>query len=409
MQKKKFRVLLYLKRSSLDKARQAPIMGRITYDRTQAQFSCKLSCRPTLWNARERRLSGKSREAIETNAKLERLLLSIHSAYQRLEARGVVFTAEDIKAQFQGSMQGRTTFLERLDKLVVSSREGVGISNSLSTYRNYAGIQRVLRDFVQTKYQVSDLAFEQLDDNFMEALERYAKVERKLSQGYFRKIGIITKKVCRLAYQEGITDKLFFEHLKFERGEDRLPRALDKEGFDRLRTLTFGDFEGNLCRSRNLFLFMCYTGVAFVDLFALKKEHLYRDDEGVVWLKFQRQKTKTLCRVRLFPEAEAILEEEMSEEQEYLFAPMTYDTYTTHLKALQLRAGLTQPLTSHVGRHTFATLMTLERGVPIETVSRMLGHSDIQTTERYASVTPRKLFDEFERFLRFTNDMTLRL
>lgn len=407
MQKKKFRVLLYLKKSSLDKSGQAPIMGRITYERTQAQFSCKMSCTPSLWNARESRLSGKSHEATTTNRKIESLLLAIHSAYQRLEARGIPFTAEDIKAQFQGSMQGRTTFLERLDKLVVSMREGVGSTNSKSTYQNYAGMQKVLRKFIQTKFQVSDLAFEQMGEDFMEALEHYSRVDRGHSQGYFRKMAIITKKVCRLAYQEGATDKLLFEHLKFERGEDRLPRALDREGFDRLRMLTFGDYEGSLRRSRDLFLFSCYTGVAFVDLFALSKEHLYRDDSGVAWLKFKRQKTKTLCRVRLFPEAEAILEAEMSEERTSLFAQISYEAYTTHLKALQLRAGLAQSLTSHVGRHTFATLITLERGVPIETVSRMLGHNDIQTTERYASVTPRRLFEEFERFLDFTKDMRL--
>ena len=93
MQRDKFKVLLYLKKSGLDKSGQAPIMGRITYGRTMAQFSCKLSCDPDLWNARESRLNGKSRETVVTNGKLERLLLSVHSAYRRLCERGAVFTA----------------------------------------------------------------------------------------------------------------------------------------------------------------------------------------------------------------------------------------------------------------------------------------------------------------------------
>ena len=110
MQTDKFKVLLYLKKSGLDKSGQAPIMGRITYGRTIAQFSCKLSCNPKLWNARESRLNGKSREAVATNGKLERLLLSVQSAYRFLCERGIVFTATDIKEQFQGIWRERCQY-----------------------------------------------------------------------------------------------------------------------------------------------------------------------------------------------------------------------------------------------------------------------------------------------------------
>ena len=103
MQKGKMKVLLYLKKSGMNKSEQAPIMGRITYNRTMAQFSSKLSCNPKLWNVRESRLNGKSREAVATNAKLEQLLLSVQRAYQTLCERGIEFSAKDIKEQFQGS------------------------------------------------------------------------------------------------------------------------------------------------------------------------------------------------------------------------------------------------------------------------------------------------------------------
>jgi integrase len=106
--------------------------------------------------------------------------------------------------------------------------------------------------------------------------------------------------------------------------------------------------------------------------------------------------------VKLLPEAVRLMERYRSDERITLFAPVAYPSYLSRLKALQLRAGISIPLSAHVGRHTFATLITLERGIPIETVSRMLGHSNLQTTERYARVTPKKLFDEFDRFLSFT-------
>lgn len=128
-----------------------------------------------------------------------------------------------------------------------------------------------------------------------------------------------------------------------------------------------------------------------------------------MWLKFRKQKADTLCRAKLLPEAVHLIEQDQSDDRITLFASIAYSAYLVQLKSLQLRAVISIPLSTHVGRHTFATLITLECSVPIETVSRMLGHSNIQTTERYAHVTPKKLFGEFERFLSFTESLTLTL
>ncbi len=409
MQTDKMKVLLYLKKSGLDKSGQAPIMGRITYGRTIAQFSCKLSCDPKLWNARESRLNGKSREAVATNGKLERLLLSVQSAYRVLCERGAVFTATDIKEQFQGSMQSQTTFLERYDRMVEELEQKVGIEIKATTMRGYYTIRKHLQVFIGEKYHTADIPFGQIEEDFLESLQRYSIGVLGHSQAYYRKMTLMVKKVCRLAYREGLTERQLFAHVEIERGENKQPRALDRTSLDKLLGLTFEPYEVELETARNLFLFSCYTGVAYCDMVALNREHLFTDDEGALWLKFRRQKTDTLCRVKLLSEAVHLIERYQSGERNTLFASIAYSAYLVQLKALQLRAGISIPLSAHVGRHTFATLITLERGVPIETVSRMLGHSNIQTTERYAHVTPKKLFDEFERFLSFTENLTLTL
>lgn len=137
MQTDKMKVLLYLKKSGLDKSGLAPIMGRITYGLTMVQFSCKLSCVPKLWNARESRLNGKSREAVTTNGKQERLLLSAQSAYQTLCQRGIVFTATDIKELLQGSMQSQITFLERYDQMLEEMKQKVGIEIKATAVKDF--------------------------------------------------------------------------------------------------------------------------------------------------------------------------------------------------------------------------------------------------------------------------------
>ena len=407
MKTEKMKVLLYLKKSGLDKSGKAPIMGRITIGRSIAQFSCKLSCNPDLWNPRESRMDGKSREAVEVNGRLENLLLSIQSAYQSLLARGCPFDATDVKKQFQGSVQTRCMLIERLDMLIKEKESHVGVDIRKESMASYHSTRIHLQEFIQKKYKVSDLALSQLTENFIHEFQQYFLGECGFQESSFYNVATHLKTVCRLAYREGLADILLFDKVKISKGNKKLPKALDRGAFEKLKTLHLEDLEEEMETARDIFLFACYTGAAYCDLMELDKSHLVRDDEGSLWLKFNRQKTGVPCRVKLLPEAIWLMEKLHSDERETLLPSMGYATYQSYLKALRLRAGISFPFTTHTARHTFATLITLEQGVPIETVSKMLGHSNVSMTERYAKVTPRKLFEEFDRFLSFTEDMQL--
>ena len=407
MDDKKIKVLLYLKKSSLDRSGKAPIMGRITLGRSIAQFSCKLFCNPNLWNPRESRMDGKSREAVEVNGRLDNLLLAVQSSYQSLLAKGSPFDATDIKEDFQGSVQSRTMLLERFDGLIEEMKDHVGVDikeNSLASYRQ---TRARLQQFIQAKYKVSDLAFSQLTEDFIKQFEQYVIGEVGLKQSTCYNMIVLIKKVCKLAYREGAADSLLFDNVHVDKGDSRLPKALDREALDKLKALCFDGWEIDLETARDVFLFACYTGAAYCDLMALNPEHLIRDDEGVLWLKFNRQKTGVLCRVKLLPEVLRLMNRLSDERRNTLLPHIDYLTYQSHLKVLRLRAGIALPITSHTARHTFATLITLEQGVPIETVSKMLGHSTVRMTERYAKVTPQKLFEEFDRLIAFTEDLHL--
>ena len=409
MKTEKMKVLLYLKKSGLDKSGKAPIMGRITIGRSIAQFSCKLSCNPDLWNPRESRMDGKSREAVEVNGRLENLLLSIQSAYQSLLARGCPFDATDVKKQFQGSVQTRCMLIERLDMLIKEKESHVGVDIRKESMANYHSTRIHLQEFIQKKYKVSDLALSQLTENFIHEFQQYFLGECGFQESSFYNVATHLKTVCRLAYREGLADILLFDKVKISKGNKKLPKALDRGAFEKLKTLHFEDLEEEMETARDIFLFACYTGAAYCDLMELDKSHLVRDDEGSLWLKFNRHKTGVLCRIKLLPEAIRLMEKLHSDGRETLLPCIKYKNYQICLKALRLRAGISFPFTTHTARHTFATLITLEQGVPIETVSKMLGHSNISMTERYAKVTPQKLFEEFNRFLSFTEDMQMSL
>ena len=161
MKNEKMKVLLYLKKSGLDKSGKAPIMGRITLGRNVAQFSCKLSCNPELWNPRESRMDGKSREAVEINVRLESLLLSVQSAYQSLLSKGCPFDATEVKELFQGSVQTRCMLIERLDMLIKEKESHIGVDIKKESLSSYHSTRNRLQEFIQKRYYLGVCGFQE--------------------------------------------------------------------------------------------------------------------------------------------------------------------------------------------------------------------------------------------------------
>ncbi|KAB4694357.1 site-specific integrase, partial [Bacteroides thetaiotaomicron] len=178
MKVEKFKVLLYLKKSEPDKNGKAPIMGRITLNRTMAQFSCKLSCTPELWNARESRLNGKSRKAVETNEKIERLLLAVHSAFNSLMERKKDFDAAAVRDMFQGNAGIQMTLLKLLDRHNGEMKARVGVDRAPTTLSTYLFTYRTLSEFIKAKFKVSDLAFGQLNEQFIRDYQDFILMEK---------------------------------------------------------------------------------------------------------------------------------------------------------------------------------------------------------------------------------------
>ena len=403
----KLKVLLYLKKSSLDKSGKAPIMGRITVNNSMSQFSLKLSCTPSLWNPRESRLGGKSREAVEINGKIEKVLVSIHSAFDSLMERKRPFDASAVKNQLQGSMNIQMTLLARLDLYMEELRSRIGIDVAPTTLSTYVHTHRTLAKFIKMKFKTKDVAFGQLNEQFIREYGEYTLGRLNYSLETVRHYLAILKKICKIAFKEGSSEKFHFAHYKLPKQKETTPKALTREDFEKLRDLEIPESRRSHIVTRDLFLFACYVGTAYADVISITKENLYTDDEGNLWLKYRRKKNEHLGRVKLLPEAIALIAKYKDESRETLFPPQHYATLRSNMKALRVMANLSQDLVYHVGRHSFASLITLEEGVPIETISRMLGHNNIQTTQIYARVTPKKLFEDMDKFIEATQDLKL--
>jgi len=409
MKVEKFKVLLYLKKSSLDKSGKAPIMGRITVNRSMSQFSCKLSCTPLLWNPRESRLNGKSREAVETNAKIDKLLLAINSSFDSLVERKNSFDASAVKDLFQGSMDSQMTLLALLDRHMEELKARIGIDVATTTLSSYIYTYRSLGKFIQKKFKTKDVAFGQLNEQFIREYQDYVLGELGYAMDTVRHYLAILKKICKIAFKEGISEKFHFAHYPLPKNKETTPKALNRESFEKIRDLVIPEKRRSHLLTRDLFMFACYTGTAYADVSSITKENLFTDEEGSLWLKYARKKTNFRARVKLLPEAIALIEKYTDDSRDTLFPVQTHETLAANMRGLRIMADIKEPMSYHSGRHSFASLITLEEGVPIETISRMLGHSNIQTTQIYARVTPKKLFEDMDRFIEATKDLQLTL
>ncbi|MBD8390496.1 site-specific integrase [Dysgonomonas sp. BGC7] len=407
MKQEKLKVLLYLKKSSLDKSGKAPIMGRITIGRSMAQFSLKLSCTPSLWNPRESRLDGKSREAVEVNQRIEKLLLGVHSAFDSLIARKKPFDAEAVKNLYQGSMGAQITLLALLDRHMEELRDRIGIDVAPTTLSGYVYTYRSLGKFIKKKFKTKDIAFGQLNELFIREYQDFVLLEQGYSMDTVRHYLAILKKICKIAFKEGYSEKLHFAHYKLPKQKESTPKALSRESFEKIRDLEIAANRHSHLLTRDLFLFACYTGTSYADVVRITEDNLYTDEEDNLWLKYRRKKTDFQARVKLLPEAIALLEKYKDENRDTLFPIQSAEVVQLNMRGLRIMADIKQPISYHSGRHSFASLITLEEGVPIETISRMLGHSNIKTTQVYARVTPKKLFEDMDKFIEATSNLKL--
>ena len=390
MQRSTFKVLFYVKRQS-EKSGQVPVMGRITINGTMSQFSCKLTVRSVLWDAKANKAAGKSLEAQRINEKLENIKTNIGKQYQRLCDRDSYVTAEKVRNAFLGMGDDCRLLLQTFDEYLAKFQKRVGKDRSISTFNNYSKARRYLASFLKYEYKAEDILFKELNRNFIEKYVAYLSCVRNMLPG-----SIVTpvkklKLMTYTAYKNGWipVDPSAGFYVKPEYGERRYLSASELQA---VMDVHLPNYRTRI--NRDVFVFCAFTGLSYADVSKLTHTDIHTDENGDRWIIDKRQKTGTQFRIKLLPVAEMLYNryKDTSRIGEKVF-PLkgTYKTLNMSLRHAARLAGLSFHPTIHEARHTFATTVTLTQGVPLETVSKMLGHKRITTTQIYARITNDKI------------------
>lgn len=388
MSRSTFSVLFYANKSKV-KNGIVPVMGRITINGTQSQFSCKRSIPLSLWDAKGNCAKGRTREALDLNRDLDNIKAQIIKHYQHLSDREAFVTAEMVRNAYQGFGSEYETLLRAFDKDCESLKQRVGKDRALGTYKLQVRSRNYVADFLQMNYRRSDISMQELTPDFIKEFAVYLANDRGLASSTIWLSCMHLKGVVGRAHDNGKIQRNLFALFHIS------PKCKERTFLteEELRTVMEHEFEDtNLAFIRDLFVFMNFTALSFVDLKELTTDNIV-EVNGEKWIAGKRHKTGVPYQVKLLAVPLQIIEryrDYPKENPKSVFGEVNYWSVCKKLKPVMKECGIDKPISAHCARHGFAT-MDLTNGMPIESVSRVLGHTNIVTTQIYARITTQKL------------------
>ena len=401
-----FAVLFYINRTKVRKDGMCQLLCKISIDAASEQIGTKVKVDPALWNPTTGRADGKSRNASEVNRAIDRLTEIIRSHYERIRRDLGFVTAEAVKNAVKGIGQKPTMLLALFREHNEEFRKRVGIDRTKETHASYENSYNHLAAFVRKEYAAEDIALRSLDATFYDAFDLFLRTERGLGIKAVHEHLYRLKKMTRRAVGQGTLRCDPYRDLHPELPK-RTSRHLKSEDLERLLAEQVADPE--LQRARDWFIFSTFTGLAYADLRRLSARHIERAEDGSLRIRIRRQKTDTESVVPLLEVPLRILEKYRAERTDERLLPVcSCSKLQPLIRKLGAFYGI-EHLTFHKARHNFGTHITLSMGVPIETVSRMMGHKRIVTTQIYAHVTDTKVEDDMRRLKNCMREQSIEL
>lgn len=371
----------------------ALLYARITVNGKSVEMSLKRTVLLNKWCQSSSKILGNSSEAYQINKKLEETRVLLYNIYDALLKEEQLITAQLLKARFLGSDQKHKT----LQELLSYHSEKMDVILRYGTLKNYGTTEKYLLRYLKEEYSTTDIYLKKIDFQFTLGFESFLRGLPGLENNGVMKHMERFKKLMRLAQDLDWIEKNSTTRFKL-RFEKVDVVYLNKQELETIKTKKLERLTHKI--NRDIFIFACYTGLAYSDVKALKMKHLQIGIDGRKWIFTRRMKTNTAVRIPLLQEAEEILERYVDHpkaNRNGTLLPVYSNQKTNqYLKEIAKEVKISKKLSFHTARHTFATTVTLANGVPIETVSKILGHTKISTTQIYARVIDSKISSDFD-------------
>lgn len=385
-------ILFFIKRKKLLKDGTASIFVRVTFGKLAAEVATGKSVLPSHWVATKGRAKGNTLKNKQINAFLDQMEYTLHDLTLQIQREGKQVSAKEILNRYKNLNIPKIGILALYTEHNKEQKELVDISVALGTYKRHETSMKLFTEFLQYKYKAKDIPVTDVDVDMLKKYQHYLMTVRHNNNNttvkYLRNLG----KVLNLAVSKNLIQASPLEELKLkiepvDKGflnKTELAKLAEKE-FDVLR----------LEQVRDIFLFCCYTGLAYVDVHSLTTGDIVEED-GRLWIRKARHKTSVMCHIPVIKPARDILDKyaPFVPTTGKLLPVLSNQKMNAYLKEIAALVGIEKDLTTHLARHTFATTVTLANHVSIENVSKMLGHSSIRMTQHYARILDASIENE---------------
>ena len=389
--------LFYLKRAKVNVNGLVPIYHRITIDGQRLDRSTGKYINPVKWSQESCRLKGHSEEARLINGHLDSFVNQIADLEVKLFRKDVRITLQNLKAELHGKQEAQRMLVAIFQDHNNKIKELVGKEYAQGTLERYTTSLKHTIEFMRWKYNISDIDITKIDYAFITDYEFWLRSVRNCANNTAVKYIKNFNKIIKICLANDWINKNPFANYKSKVNEVERVYLSEEE----IQTIIEKDFKiERLSLVRDIFLFSCFTGLAYVDVKNLTKSHISYGIDGEKWIFTHRQKTESASKIPILPITQMIIDKYSDNpqciNQEKLLPISSNQKMNAYLKEIAAVCDIDKELTFHIARHTFATTVTLTNGVPIESVSKMLGHKNLRTTQHYAKVLDRKVAEDMK-------------
>ncbi|MEK6615799.1 MAG: site-specific integrase [Bacteroidota bacterium] len=401
-----FSVIFWINKSKINSEGKCPLWCRITVNGERSEISLKQNIIFEKWDSIKGRVRGKEPEIKNLNKYIKKVDANLNNVYTKMYNEGKIISAYNIKCEFLGVTEKKTGFMEIAKSCLSFVKNEIGKTYTWGTVKNYVTTIKHLEEFVKNKYGKNDIDIRQVKPNFILDFKQYSTTKEKsrmLTQnGYIKHFQRI-KRIINYAIMNEWIDKNPFQKIK-EKLIEKEKVYLTKDEIETIQSFKLSN--QGLGISRDMFLFCCYTGLSFCDLMDLSRNNISLGMDGRKKIHIKRNKSHIDSLIPVLDKAEQILSHYINIPSEYnserIFPSITNQCYNRNLKSIFKKCKINKVISSHKARHTFATTICANNGVPIDTTAKMMGHTDLKTTQIYYQTTFERMssdIDELEEKL----------